>query len=112
MAQAKDSKLTVLVNSEVKAKANEICNNVGLNLTTAVNAFLLAVCREGGIPFALNQEPLAQKLDLISPVERSNMPVHRANLKDCCKQFQSDAGDLNRAALGQDAIARSDIKER
>lgn len=52
------SKLTILVDDEVKAKASAILADLGLNPTNAINAFLRAVVREGGIPFALSQEPI------------------------------------------------------
>lgn len=45
--------LTVNVDDKVKASADALYKSLGLNMTTAVNAFLRASLREGGIPFSL-----------------------------------------------------------
>ncbi len=48
--------LTVRVDKEVKEQAEEILKELGLNVSTAVNAFLKAIVRERGIPFPLKLE--------------------------------------------------------
>ena len=45
---------TIRIDSEDKDKANQIFKEMGINLSTAVNAFLKAVIREGSIPFSLS----------------------------------------------------------
>ena len=45
--------LSVRVEAEVKREAEKVLNELGLNLSTAVNIFLKAVLRENGIPFPL-----------------------------------------------------------
>ena len=41
------------VNKDVKEKAEKIFNELGLNMTSAVNIFLRTAIRERGIPFEL-----------------------------------------------------------
>ena len=43
--------LNIRTDVEVKAAAEQLFNELGLNLTTAVNMFLRQAIRTGGIPF-------------------------------------------------------------
>lgn len=42
---------TIRIDPEVKDQANEVFEELGLSLSAAVNVFLKAVVREGGMPF-------------------------------------------------------------
>lgn len=52
---------TIRVPAPLKAEANEVFSALGISMSTAVNAFLKAVVREGGIPFDLRIEKSPQK---------------------------------------------------
>ena len=45
--------LNIRTDKEIKNQAEEIFNEFGLNMTTAINMFLRTVVREYGIPFEL-----------------------------------------------------------
>lgn len=45
--------LNIRTDKEIKNQAEEIFNELGLNMTTAINMFLKTVVREYGIPFEL-----------------------------------------------------------
>ena len=45
--------MNIKVDSEVRDEARELFGQMGLDMTTAVNLFLLAAIREKGIPFPL-----------------------------------------------------------
>ena len=45
--------LNIRTDQAVKDQAEQLFNELGLNMTTAVNLFLRAVVREHGIPFSL-----------------------------------------------------------
>ena len=49
--------LNIRIDKDIKYQAEEIFNELGLNMTTAINLFLRTTIREHGIPFEL-------KLDL------------------------------------------------
>lgn len=58
-----NSKLSVInvnVPSEVKEEVTQIFNNLGLNVSTAINIFLKQVIFERGIPFEV-KEPLTNE---------------------------------------------------
>ena len=42
---------TIRIEPEVKKEATVILDELGLSMSTAVNAFLRALVREGGMPF-------------------------------------------------------------
>lgn len=48
--------LNIRIDKEIKNSAEEIFNELGLNMTTAVNMFLRTTIREHGIPFGLEIE--------------------------------------------------------
>ena len=45
--------LNIRIEKDVKNQAEEIFNELGLNMTTAINIFLRSAIREHGIPFDL-----------------------------------------------------------
>ena len=45
--------LNIRTDKEIKAQAEQIFSDLGLNMTTAVNMFLRSTIRENGIPFDL-----------------------------------------------------------
>ena len=48
--------LNIRTDTEIKDQAEKIFNELGLNMTTAVNIFLRTAVREHGIPFELKLE--------------------------------------------------------
>ena len=59
--------LNIRTDKEIKNQAEEIFNELGLNMTTVINMFLRTVVREYGIPFELKldvpQETAAEALE-------------------------------------------------
>ena len=53
MAQAV---ITARVNDGDKAAFSEFCEDVGMNISTAINMFVRYVAREGRLPFAVKRE--------------------------------------------------------
>jgi len=48
--------ITVNVDKETKEKANKIFNDLGLNMSTAINIYLRAVIKNNGIPFEITNK--------------------------------------------------------
>lgn len=51
------SAINVNVPSDVKEEATNLFNNLGLNMSTAINMFLKKAIYERGIPFEIKQQP-------------------------------------------------------
>lgn len=67
--------LNIRTDKAVKDQAEEIFNELGLTMTTAVNLFLRTAIREQGIPFAL-------KLDLPNETTAAAIEEGRRMLSD------------------------------
>lgn len=51
MAVNADSSLTIRVNKEVKAQAQQLFSELGLDMSTAINVFLRMAINRRGLPF-------------------------------------------------------------
>ena len=49
--------INIRTEKKIKQQAESLYKRLGLNLTSAINAFLRASIRENGIPFSLVNEP-------------------------------------------------------
>ena len=50
------------MNNDLKQQAGEILNDLGLNMSVAINMFLTQVVKRNGIPFEIVQETPNKKL--------------------------------------------------
>ena len=60
--------ISIRMDADLKAQAEALFNELGMNLTTAFNIFVYRSLREGGIPFKVrleqpNKETLAAMLE-------------------------------------------------
>ena len=53
---ADTTNFSVRMDSEVKQQCEELFNDLGMTLTTAINIFLRQAIRVGGLPFEVRQE--------------------------------------------------------
>ena len=65
---ANTTNISIRMDSDVKAEADALFNELGMSLTTAINIFIRESLREGGIPFAVkidnpNKETIAAMLE-------------------------------------------------
>ena len=62
--------LTIKLDNETKKEFNEFCEEIGINLTTAINMFIKKVIREQRIPFELSlNKPNLETLQAIQESE-------------------------------------------
>jgi DNA-damage-inducible protein J len=84
--------LNIRTDKDIKSAAEKIYNELGLNMTTAVNMFLRQTIRSNGIPFDLKLEPDVSTKEAIKE--------GRALAKDLSAQGYTNIDDL-KAALEQ-----------
>lgn len=82
--------LNIRTDQTVKDQAEQLFNELGLNMTTAVNLFLRAVVRERGIPFDL-------KLDTPNSTTAAAIEEGRRLLADPSAPRYSSMDDLKAA---------------
>lgn len=78
--------LNIRTDKDIKEQSEEIFNELGLNMTTAINMFLRATIREQGIPFEL-------KLDVPNEVTAAAIAEGRRLLNNpsSCRYSSIDA---------------------
>ena len=84
--------LNIRTDKDVKDQAELIFNELGLNMTTAINMFLRTTIREHGIPFSL-------KLDVPNEVTAAAIEEGRRIASDSSVKGYSSM-DALKAALG------------
>lgn len=63
--------ITIKTDEQIKKEFNSICEELGLNMSIAINIFMKAVLREHGFPFELKlKEPNETTLKVIDEAER------------------------------------------
>jgi len=63
------SAINVNVPTDVKDEATVLFNNLGLNMSTAINMFLKRAIYEGGIPFEVKQKPSKELIDALQELK-------------------------------------------
>lgn len=59
----KSTNISIRMDAELKAGANALFSELGINLSTAFNIFVVQSLREGGIPVVISlKEPSKEKL--------------------------------------------------
>lgn len=82
--------LNIRTDKMIKEQAEEIFNELGLNMTTAINMFLRTTIREHGIPFEL-------KLNVPSDTTAAAIEEGRRMMKDPSAPRYSSIDDLKAA---------------
>ena len=82
--------LNIRTDKEIKDQAEAIFNELGLNMTTAVNMFLRTAIRENGIPFEL-------KLDVPNEVTAYAIEEGRKLMSDPSAPRYSSMDELKAA---------------
>ncbi len=54
--------MTVRMDSQLKKQFNELCNEIGMSVNTAINVFAKAVVMSRGIPFEIKASPKADSM--------------------------------------------------
>ena len=82
--------LNIRTEKAVKDQAEEIFNELGLNMSTAINLFLRAAIREHGIPFDL-------KLDVPNDITEAAIAEGRKLMSDPATPRYANIDDLKAA---------------
>jgi len=84
--------LNIRIDAELKKKAEEIFNELGLNMSTALTVFLRQTVRSNGIPFELRLDtPNAETLAAIEDVrQRRNLSKPFNSVKELMEDLNAD----------------------
>ena len=86
--------LTIRIDKDLKAKAEELFSDLGLSLSAAFNIFIKQALREQGIPFTISRDiPNNETLQAIEEVQRlkgdSNKKVY-SNFSELLEEIEAD----------------------
>ena len=83
------AQVNIRMDDELKARADMLFDELGMNMSTAVNMFVKQALREGGMPFSITTK--------VDPFwSEANMRVLSASIRD------ADAGKLTEHDLIED----------
>ena len=71
--------LTIKLDNETKKEFNEFCEEIGINMTTALNMFIKKVIREQRIPFELSLNK--PNLETLMAIEETKRIAKDPNIK-------------------------------
>ena len=66
--------ISIRMDSELKAQADELFAELGMNLSTAFNIFVRQSLRDGGIPFIISLNPSKNKSIVDIPPQTETEP--------------------------------------
>ena len=113
------SNISIRMDAELKAQADALFAELGMNLSTAFNIFVRQCLREGGIPFRISLNPLAQgpaaepvrisiakgKLESPDDLDKHNGEISRlmGELKagDDCTELREEENTLRHLGVDQ-----------
>lgn len=59
------AQISLRVDDDVKRRAEQVCADIGMSLSTAVNIYLKKLGRENRIPFEVSADPFYSKENMI-----------------------------------------------
>ena len=85
---ATSTNISIRMDTETKAKAEALFNELGMNLTTAFNIFVRQALREGRIPFEISlNQPNAETIAAMKEAERIATDTSVKGYTDMDKMF-------------------------
>ncbi|MDD4698935.1 MAG: type II toxin-antitoxin system RelB/DinJ family antitoxin [Oscillospiraceae bacterium] len=89
-----DTNLNIRINKEIKSQADELFNQLGLTLTSAVNIFIRQAIRQQKIPFEISMNyPNAETLAAIEESEQLSKDPN-AKIYSNFAEILSDLNDV------------------
>ena len=78
MAHASTTNISIRMDSDLKAQADALFNELGMNISTAFNIFVRQTIREGKIPFEISlNKPNAETTAAMREAEIKDTSVNR-----------------------------------
>lgn len=82
------AQISLRIEDDVKKKAEEVCADIGVSLSTAINIYLKKLGREKRIPFEVSVDPFYSKenmdrlRDSVAQMESTGGTVHEVDFDD------------------------------
>ena len=92
--------ISIRIDDNLKQQSEQVFDGIGLNMTTAITAFLKQAVRVGGIPFDLRLDPYQAFIEraLDEADEEAKHPGPRMSHEEFMKEMRAYADELSRNA--------------
>ena len=77
------SAVTIRVDSELKAEVEELFDDIGLNMTTAITCFFKKCVDTGAIPFTLERKKRNKHAELLAALREAEEVANDPNAPTC-----------------------------
>ena len=74
--------MTVRMDSKLKQQFNDLCNEIGMSVNTAINVFANAAVRTRGIPFEIKATPKAETMSGLEAFQQIRKMEESGKLPD------------------------------
>lgn len=75
--------LTIRINDDLKAEAEEFFDDIGMNMTTAVTCFFKKCVNTGKIPFTLERKSRDKHAELLEALREAEEVANDPNAPTC-----------------------------
>ncbi len=82
------AQISLRIEDDVKKKAEQVCADIGMSLSTAINIYLKKLGREKRMPFEVSidpfysQENMTRLRESVAQMEATGGEIHEVNLDD------------------------------
>ena len=74
--------MTVRLDSQLKKQFNELCNEIGMSVNTAINVFVKAALKTRGIPFEIKATPKEEPISGLEAFRHIRQMAESGQLPD------------------------------
>jgi len=75
--------VTIRVDRDLKTEVEELFDDLGLNMTTAITCFFKKCVDTGAIPFTLARQKKSKHAELLAALEEAKAVAHDPNAPSC-----------------------------
>lgn len=84
-----NANLTVRLNPKMKSDFTELCNNMGMNVSTAISIFITTFLRCQGIPFAVTARSL-NEMQTLKAIDNVNKGKNLSKVFHSTEELMED----------------------
>ena len=82
--------MSIRLDSEVKEQAQQVCNNLGMDMTTAINIFLRQAIQYQGLPFDVRLDESRNLLEVLTDLDQNrNMSQSFESISDLMEDLRA-----------------------
>ena len=82
--------MSIRLDSEVKEQAQQVCNSLGMDMTTAINIFLRQAIQYQGLPFDVRLDESRKLVEVLADLDQNrNMSQSFVSVSDLMEDLRA-----------------------